>query len=292
MHTTEFDIAHQCLTTPTLSPTPTYDAQIAWEHDLVDRGIRRYRAALTRVSESGAIVQKSMVDTEPGQIIASSVIVPMVEAIQKRQAFLIGMIENRSGDVPSSMGDGDWVLLTMPAEVIGTVTVLHALSVAPASSGGVNFTGCSVALGTKIKAEYDFRRWGEAEREAEKKRKAAGVTEWVPNLFDLMRSRNKTVDTRVFRKWSKKAPLFNASAWTKTTRVQVGALLLGLLVECDGWFKVFTGPVVAGRQHKMFAMTAEGLAFVQERHARNELERPYLLPMLCEPMDYCYQEVA
>lgn len=39
-------------------------------------------------------------------------------------------------------------------------------------------------------------------------------------------------------------------------------------------------------------MTALGLDWIDDRHSMNEMMRPYMLPMICEPRPYAYPEVA
>jgi hypothetical protein len=45
------------------------------------------------------------------------------------------------------------------------------------------------------------------------------------------------------------------------------------------------------KQKLIFQLTDLGRAFVAHRHNQNEQMRPFLLPMICEPMDYEYLEV-
>jgi hypothetical protein len=106
-------------------------------------------------------------------------------------------------------------------------------------------------------------------------------------MAGLMRARNKEIDVRVFKKWSKKSTTLAASTWESGLRIKAGAALLTYLVESNAWFKVSLKREGENRV-RFLEMTEVACAFVADRHNQNELMRPYLLPMICEPMDYAY----
>ncbi len=255
------------------------EAQIQWEHELVQRGIRRYRASLMKTGEDGRVKTRDLTDLEPGMVIASDLIGPMVARIREEQWRVLEAWEKPDH---RKIGDGDWVLLCLPADTLAATTVLHAL--VAASDHFAKWTGLCLSLGTRLKNEYDYARWEQAEKVAAKDDPAH------LNMVGLMRARNKVIDERVFRKWSKKAKTFSSSAWESKTRIQAGSLLLTYLVESNGWFEVQLKR--EGVQTvRILAMTEAGQRWIRGRHADNELLRPYLLPMICEPLDYAYVEV-
>lgn len=268
--------SHQSDTPATVSATvdPRRLRQIEWEHEQVQAGIRRYRASLVKITESGETKRKAMVGTEPGSLIVSEVIAPLVNAILDAQA---GVVDAWANPNLKKVTEGDWVLLALPAETLAALTALHALG----SPVDVKFTGLARGLGTVVQHEYDYMRWRKAEREA-----AKGNPEHL-DLTALMAARNKVVDQRVFRKWSKKAQMFSSSAWEVSTRLSAGYVLLALLVESSGWFRVFESQIGA-KSVRMFGLSEGAQKFVANRHAQNELLRPYLLPMIEPPDDYCY----
>lgn len=281
---------HQSDSVPTLSPTrellgavggvTDIEAQTRWEHELVQRGIRRYRASLVDVKEDGRVESRSLKDLEPGQVIATDLIGPMIGRIREEQ---VRVIEGWENPTHRKVGDGEWVLLSLPAEVLASTTVLHALS-SLSQRFQTKWTVLCLSLGNRVKDEYDYARWKQAEKQAAKDDPAH------LNMAALMEARNKVVDGRVFRKWSKKAAKFSSSRWESSARIHAGSNLLTYLVESNRWFEV-----VLEREGvqttRYLAMTPEGQAFVSDRHAQNELLRPYLLPMICEPLDYAYVEV-
>jgi hypothetical protein len=260
-----------------------HNAQRRWEHEQVQRGISRYRDSLRKINEDGKVTQRDLGSLEPGQVIAEDLIGPLVERIRGAQQVAFDAITTLS-----KPADYAWGLALLPAETLAACAVLHALT----RVEGTPFTACAVALGTRVQHEWEFQAWKSAEAAAEKERKERGDDEFTPNLFKLMLHRNKDqVNDRVFAKWKKKAPLFCAGNWTAATRAQIGTALLTLLVESNAWFEV-TIQCINNRQVRIFRMTSLGQDWVSDRHSQNELMRPYLLPMICEPRDFEYVAVA
>lgn len=259
------------------------EAQRDWENYQVTRGVWRYRASLQREVQRGARVgektDRALAGLEPGQRIADELILPLTQAIQAKQAEAQEALESPTfRKVPDDYA----VLALLPAEVMAVVTILSALS----RCDPAQLQGCCLDLGGKIMREVELRAWARTEKEAEAERKETQAP-WKANLYELMVKRNPSVDGRVFTKWSKKAALFVGAEWSKETRVRVGMMLLSLLVEIDGWFEV--AQVRDGIKTKlMFQLTDVGREWVAHRHHQNELARPFLLPMICEPRDYEY----
>lgn len=283
-------MSDSCFTGPHISPTVPLvvpqgpndvEAQRQWEHWQVQRGIERYRASLVKYAEDGSIRRKSLADLEPGQVIAQDLIGPMVEAVRGYQASAVQTIEGGK-----MAPDASWSMTLLPAETLAAVTVLHALTRVEPSG----FTGAAMSLGGRVQSEYDMERWKQREVDEAKAKRQAGLEPNV-NLFRLMTKRNASVDERVFRKWAKKAPLFTSGDWSPATKIDVGTTLLTLLVGCNAWFEVVQTRQ-GQRTVRMFRMTEAGLAWVADRHHQNELMRPFLLPMICEPQDHRYPEVA
>jgi len=257
-------------------------AQQEWEQYQTQKGIARYRASLDRETKDGGLKRRSLVELEPGQRIAEELIGPLVASVKDAQATAIGRVTEEGRGRGAS--DHDWMLCSIPAETLGVVTVLKALTCEAPSS----FTGVCRSLGGRVQDEYDLMRWKEREAQAAKEAKAA---EQAPplNLYRLMTHRNKTVDKRVFEKWSRKAPLFSAGDWPMALKASLGMTLLTLLVESNAWFEAYIQRENS-RTKRMFRMTDLALAWVSDRHNSNELNRPYLLPMICEPRDHCYPD--
>lgn len=260
-----------------------YNAQRQWEDWQRQRGMWRYRASLKREVQRGAakgsLVDRAIGDLEPGQRIADEVIVPLTERIEKAQDEAHAALADTSlCRIPVAMAN----LLLLPADVLAVTTVLSALSrTAPAQLQGV-----ALDLGGKVMAEVERRAWAQAEKDAEKEPPAPGETS-KPNMYALMIRRNKRVDTRVFKKWSNKAERYVKGDWDSDTRKHVGMMLLGHLIEVDAWFEV-KSELQRGKTMHLFQLTDMARAWIAQRHTQNELSRPFMLPMICEPLDYEY----
>lgn len=274
-------------TAPTV-PTPVgprdFEAQRAWEHYQVTRGIERYRRSLVQDKEDGGQRLKGLDEIKVGNTIASDMIGPMVAAVVKLQAERVQYAEESS--IKGKMSEDDWALLTLPAETIAACAVLTALSCSPDST----YAGVSRDCATRMQHEIEYMAWKQAERDAERERKAADAP-FVPDLFKLMVKRNDVVDLRVFKKWAKKSPLFAAQDWDQKTKARIGGAIMTLLVESNSWFEVKQEHQQGHNRVKlMFRMTEMGLGVLSRLHNEGEYQRPFMLPMICEPRDYEYIE--
>ena len=64
-----------------------------------------------------------------------------------------------------------------------------------------------------------------------------------------------------------------------------------MLVESNGWYEIREEFMEAHSKTKlMFRMTEQGLYVLSRLHDEHEVQRPWMLPMICEPMDYHYLE--
>lgn len=276
--------------TPLSMPAPVgirdYKAQREWERHQVQRGIERYRASLQKVHEDGSIRRRALAELEPGQVIAQDLIEPVTERIKVLQAeYLSAYQDPKLKRVP----EASWPITALPPERLAACAVLTAL----ARPEPCSFTVVGRDCGTRVMHEIEYETWKANEAKAAKDRrdmaKAGKEVPFVPDLFKLMLHRNETVDMRVFKKWSNKAPHFVKGEWTQEMKFHVGSVLMTLLVEAASWFRVDNEWGEAKNQRKLvFSMSDEGRAFVSCRHNQNELMRPFLLPMIAEPKDYEY----
>lgn len=285
---TQWDQQH---TVPTGSPTPPtpvgahdHEAQRLWEHYQVDRGIARYQRSLIQEKEDGGQRMKRLDELAAGNTIASDMIGPAVEAVRKFQKERVQYAEE--SDAKGKMSEDDWAILTLPAETVAACMVLTALAASPDAT----YLGVSRDCATRIQHEIEYLTWKKAEKDAAKEREASSAP-FVPDLFRLMVKRNEVVDLRVFKKWAKKAPLFAAQDWDQKTKARIGGTLMTLLVESNAWFEVKQEHQLGHNRVKlMFRMTELGLSVLSRLHNEGEYQRPFMLPMICEPRDYEYIE--
>ena len=273
---------------PESPPVPTgpndHGAQRAWEHYQVQRGIQRYQSSLTQDKEDGGVRVKRLDEIAPGNRIATDMIAPLVKVIT---AYQVERSQYNADNSPrGKISEDDWAMLALPAETLAACAILTAM----ASNSDATYTGVSRDCGTRMQHEIEYMLWKQSESDAARERKAAGA-DFVPNLFSLMVKRNDDVDMRVFEKWSKKAPLFAAQDWDQKTKVRIGAVPMKLLIESNGWYEAKLEHQLGHNKVKlMFRMTEEGLGVLSQLHNACEYQRPFMLPMICEPMDYEYIE--
>ncbi|KAF1049357.1 hypothetical protein [Xylophilus sp.] len=255
------------------------EAQRQWEQYARDRGVVRYRYSLVRTTQDGKTAQRSLADLEPGQRLTQELVGPLVERVLVLQDEAHARVADpRMKKLP----DETAVLLLLEADVIAVTAVLSALSrcePAPLQS-------CCLELGGRLQREVELYAWKKREKSAQKEREE-GDAPWEPNMHELMVKRNDTVDERVFTKWSKKAKLFVKEDWSTATRLRMGMVLLSALVEQDAYFEVKLVRDGA-KTRQMFQLTDTARQWVAQRHHQNELMRPLMLPMICEPRDYHY----
>lgn len=284
----------QGVTPPTFSPTQKpvpvghndQSAQRDWEHFQVQRGIDRYRRSLVTESKSGTIRSKDLGETTHGQRIATELIGPMVEAVEKFQKDFADQL-NEQGSKMKRLPEAATVITTLSAETIAACAILTALA-NPVDAG---WTSVRVSCAARLRHEIEYQEWAKAEKAAEKARKQTG--EEGINLFKLMLKRNDgEIDKRVFDKWSKKSVLMIKQEWDQRTKVLIGDAVMSLVVESNGWFKV-DDVLEDGAKFpkKVFGMTETALKLTAALGHSCELQRPFLAPMICEPQDYQPQVV-
>ena len=82
--------------------------------------------------------------------------------------------------------------------------------------------------------------------------------------------------------------------WAKKTCVHIGMKLMDSLVRYgNGWFELSAVNKGFGRNvhnEKSLRLTEVALQAIENDHARCELNRPFLLPMICEPAEWRFHE--
>lgn len=249
----------------------------------MQRGVDRYKRSLVHDQGDGRLRVKRLDEIAPGTRIAGDMIGPMVEAVKAKQAeYLAALASPDLKRVPEALMAITW----LPPETVAACAVLTAL----ASSPDATFMGVSKDCAARMQHEIEYATWKQAEADAARERKAADAP-FVPDLFKLMVKRNDVVDMRVFRKWSKKAALFTGQDWDQRTKALVGTAVMTLLVESNSWYEVTQEHQQGHNKVKlMFRMTELGFSVLSNLHQEGEYQRPFMLPMIAEPLDYEYIE--
>lgn len=261
------------------SGTRDYAAQRKWEHYQVQRGIERYRRTLVTQKQDGTPVARNLGEVTHGQRIASDLIGPMVEAVKAQKEGYVGKLADPNS---KRINDAAGIWGCLDEETIAACAVLTALA-NPVEAG---WTAVRRTCAARLRHEIEYQQWAIREREAEKARKETG--EDGINMFKLMLKRNKgDVDKRVFDKWAKKTTTLVKAEWTHEQAIHIGSAVMTLFVETNGWFEVKEMREEGQKFPRLvFGMTETALNLAASMREHCELQRPFLAPMIAEPVDY------
>lgn len=271
------------------------DAQIEvdWERGAVQRGVERYRDALVSPRKDGTYAPTALAELEPGQRIVEDVLRSCTAAVQARQdearVKFSDVLMGKAGRVSL------WwtpVLELDPA----TAVYITARTILTVPSGGAarDYNGLVMRIATHLQAQREFEQWQENEKAAVKEAREAGV--WRPNWWRLMQERSPKIDERAWKKWRDKSQHHERMGWSQEMKAQIGSLMLNeLVIHGGGWFEVqVVRKMDRGgyKEKRVVNLSAPALAWVQGRHENNELTRPWLVPMLVEPLDWKWTETT
>lgn len=285
-------MAHEPAQTPAhLEFSSDFERQIHWEMQSVERGAERYRETLLREKKDGSIEQRNVADLRPGTIIIRDIVSRATEVIAQEQATLVQQI--------SDMKAGRWAewwfpFLSVPASqiaYIGAKAILQGAS----DPKTTTLTSIALQIGRELKTQREFVLWKEQEQERArevKEMKAAGdipADQYIPNWWQLMHQMSDH-SARAYRKFAKKSEKMVDMGWGYSTRLQVGTKVIDLIYNASGgWFTVDT-VYIKGLPQTEIKLTPEAWGWVEDQHAKNEMRRPWLLPMKVEPMDWVRRE--
>jgi len=252
----------------------------------VQRGVDRYRANYRRLVEKhGAAADGETTGGDRALMMMMGNLVPAIQAVQE---------ESRAGIAAGGRsGQSDqWLLQTLAADKLAFITIRTSLtSLTPIT------TRVAYAIGTKIMAECEVEQFEQREAQRVKDAKEQGV-DTPPDLYKLMKFYAKDASYAAFRRWRKKAEDYSRLEWTRTERITLGMYLLRVMVnQAGGWFEFRKATRAEIFQMKgnggytnavplILERTPECKRFLAEFRADEELNKPWLLPMVCKPMPW------
>lgn len=275
----------------------TSNTQVLWERGSIERGVRRYRESLFRTKKDGGREMKELAELEPGLDIMREVILNAEEAIKAAQVEAMESIRDKTRGRWEMWW---WPLCCLDADKIALIGARAILGSSRETGHSRPIRSVALEVGRHMKLEREFETWCDTQNKAEsatRKAKKDGDLEYdvyVPNWWKLMRQRAPEISERAFRKWARKSGQYDRLDWGRDVRLGVGTKVLDLLVQHGGgWFSI---DLVA--QHAKHRYTTERRVFLTERaeswvkgqHRGHELNRPWLLPMLVEPLDWKRKE--
>ncbi len=145
-------------------------------------------------------------------------------------------------------------------------------------------------IGHRCETERALELFKETERAKEKAQEEAG--EGRPeNVYKLMCHYAREVNPRTFKRWRRKVADFDAAPWGEDVMVAMGMKLIHLMVEYGGgWFQVRVVNRHTRRSmvktRKLLEMTPEAEAFLGDQRTLDEVNRPWLVPMISRPVPW------
>ncbi len=275
------------------------DPQVQWERGSVERGVARYRESLYRTKKDGGLELKELAELEPGQDIMREVIVNAEAAISAAQVEAMNAMRDKTRGRwemwwwPLCCLEADKIALIGARAMLGVQ--IHELS---RGHGSRPLRSVALEIGRAMKLEREFEMWREAEnrreREARKAKAEGDEDVFAPNWWKLMRQRAPELSERAFRKWAKKSGQYDRLDWGRDVRLSVGTKVIDLIVQHGGgWFTVaMVGNHMSNRYttERRVMLTEDAWKWIKSAHRGHEFNRPWLLPMLKEPLNWTRKE--
>jgi DNA-directed RNA polymerase len=258
--------------------TQLIERQQRLEAESVERGVDRYRRAVAGMDPG---------DTSPGFLATREVMETLSPAIKEAQAQALALLVRPTKGGPKS--SWWWTLPFLKPDVLAFITIRNILTAAPGRgrSGAIGrrYASLAICLGGGVEREMEFEQWKRTERDKHK-----GDPRHV-DLARIMVAKVGQVDEQIFRRWRKKLEQIERLGWKLNQKVQLGDKLLTLAVEYGrGWFRdeiYYEGAKTIRR----ISLSDEAQAAIQDIHARLEVNRPVLLPMVHPPIPWKKVEV-
>lgn len=257
---------------------------VEWESGGIQRGVDRYHNELNKdVSKFSETGRSAFADTDVGSKLVDQCMKPLVAGIKEEQAVAqLGFSKKGHAAV--------WWLpmLCLQPEKIAAVTIRTVLAgLQPEVSHSRPWTAAALLIGANIKMEREFDLWKERQyREAKQ--------DGSVNLYKVMTKNCKRIDTRAARKFMRLSTDLDRLDWTKEVRLHIGMKCLDTLVRHgNGWFEMsLVGRGYGRTRHteKTVKLTQVARDAIEQDHRRCEFNRPFLLPMLCEPAEWRWHE--
>ena len=252
-------------------PLPDIERQIHFETEAVELGVQRYRRA---------IAEADLADTPPGLEAARDMLKTLIPAIREAQSEAVDGIANGPRGIKPRWW---WLIGFLSAEKLAFITARAILTTKNKRdhASGLLFTSASLALGRHVRQELEFDMWRRAEAAKVKEAKEAG--EQRVNLYKVLTERAKKVDAKAFQRWRQKIADIERLDWDRDARLAVGVKLLTLAAKHGGgWFEIILVPT-RGKTERRIVLTEIARDAISDVNSRLEINRPFLLPMVCQP---------
>lgn len=243
------------------------EAQARWEVHWVQTAIKRYRET---------VAHKPLADLPAGQALLKACVPPLEAAIKVRQDDAQGASRG-TGYTP---GGPEWhgPVLALEPDRLAVLTISSALRVEsdrPPDGGNVgSVRGLSLSLAASLGAQLDYDAWA----------KDADET-----ILESVLRRYPAMSRQTWSRVKKKLDLEPSVRWPVSQCLQIGATLVGCLLEaCPDYFSMVTR-TSQGRTENVLVLSERAQEIMQDRASRAEVASPMFLPMICQPNDWRYE---
>lgn len=260
----------------------TNDIELRWEQEIIEAGIKAYRASLVETQEhkDGTTTRESkrLGDTKPGHMITRDV----VESI-------LGPIAALRDDVIQQLADGtvrgQWSLpvVALQPDVLTTVvarcifTTIAGPTKGTADQRGVSTTRMAIRIADVLLDQLSFETW---KRKSAEDAKESEEPDWAKIIL----SKYKGTPNRMFvyrmRQRFKGLEKLDLSSEDK---LKLGIVLLRVTIAHGGGWVHEVRTYKRGKPQNRVDLTDEAKSWIVDQHAQCELWSPPLWPMLIPP---------
>ncbi len=258
---------------------------VEFETDGISRGVERYRNEISKdISKFSDTGRSAWADSDVGSKLLDQAMRPLVKGLHEdQQEASLGF--SRKGH--SAIW---WLpLLCLRSDTLAAVilrTVLAGLQ--PEVAASRPWTSCALLIGRNIKIEREFELWKDRQYKAAK--------DGAVNLYKVMTRSCRKIDQRAVRRFMRQSMDLDRLDWSKEVRLHLGMKCLDTLVQHgNGWFECqIIGKGYGTNRHveKSLKISSVARQAIEDDHKRCELNRPFLLPMLTEPVSWRWHEGA
>lgn len=276
---------------------PTADQiarQVRWEMLGVDRAIRATREAVAKAEANGRLHE-----LPSGQKLLREVVPPLIKLLEVAQAEALLAIGNSGGGRPPGWL---WPVSIVEPARLAVITVSTCLRAgghmrAGFSSTGGALTHVALAIADAVKDQVDYETWTDAQaalnKDAKDYEKDVGVGPMGHhNLLRAFQKQYPAADRRTWKRWETKIKAIRTEKWDKAElKVPLGMKLIDSLLAVAGdRFEMATVLVGNNLTQKTLSITEKCRHEMQDVHARMEVARPRLMPMLIPPIPWRYED--
>jgi len=250
----------------------------------ISRGVERYNNELSKdISQFSDTGRSAFADSDVGSKLVDQCMKPLVIGFYEIQS------EAQQGFGSKGHNAVWWgPILCLSPEKLAAITIRTVLAgLQPEVAHARKWTACALLIGQNMKQEREFDLW--KDRNYREAREQGTI-----NLYKVMIRRVKKIDPRAVRRFMRMSTDIDRLDWTKEVRLHVGMKCLDTLIRFgNGWFEChFAGKGYGRTRHveKTVRLTEIARRAIEDDHERCELNRPFLLPMLCEPVRWRWDE--